>query len=140
MPTYTLDLKISKNTPEISPVEQRLKIHEGVIVRWLIYIPSGHHALAHMRILYGLDQILPYKKDTWLRGEDETLNLDDWWDPPEQPYELRVQGYNLDDTYDHTFYIRVVALPREVALAHKLYLERLGREISAAFMRAAGYV
>ena len=93
-----------------------------------------------MRILYGLDQILPCKKDTWLRGEDETLNLDEFWDPPEQPYELRAQGWNEDDTYDHAFYIRVVVLSREVALAHRKYLERLSSELSTAFMRAAGYV
>ena len=93
-----------------------------------------------MRILYGLDPLLPAHADAWIRGEDESLSLDEWWDLVEQPITLRVQGWNEDDTYDHTFFIRIVVLPREVALAHKLYLERLSREISAAFMRAAGYV
>ena len=109
-------------------------------MRWLIYIPAGHHALAGMRILYGIEQLFPKQKDTWLRGEDESIVVDEWWDLVEQPITLRVQGYNLDDTYDHTFYIRITALPREVALAHQTYLKRLGHEISAAFMRAAGYV
>ena len=117
-----------------------MEIREGVIVRWLVLIPAGMHALAGMRILYGIEQLFPKQKDTWLKGEDESIVVDEWWDLIEQPITLRVQGYNLDDTYDHTFYIRIVVLPREVALAHKLYLERLSREITTAFMRAAGYV
>ena len=140
MPTYCLDLEIPKSTPESEPVEQRIEIREGVITRWLIYIPAGHMALARMCILYGLDQILPYKKGSWLRGEDESIILDEWWDPPEQPCELRAQGWNEDNSYPHTFFIRIVALPREVALAHQLYMKRLSEEISTAFMRAAGYV
>ena len=140
MPTYILDLTIPKNTPETSPVEQPIEIKEGVITRVGVLIPAGMHALAGMRILYGIEQLFPRQKDTWLKGEDESIVADEYWDLVEQPITLRVQGYNLDDTYDHTFYIRITALPREVSLAHKLYLERLSREISAAFMRAAGYV
>ena len=135
-----LDLEIPKSTPEGEPVEKSIEIREGVIVKWLVLIPAGHHALAGMRVLYGIEQIFPRQKDTWLKGEDEPIAVDEFWDLVEQPVTLRVQGYNLDDTHDHTFYIRIVALPREVALAHQIYLKRLGREISAAFMRAAGYV
>jgi hypothetical protein len=140
MPTYCVDLEIPKSTPEDSPVEKKLKIKEGVITRWLILCPAGMHALARARVLYGLEPLLPAHEDAWIRGEDESLNVDEFWDPPEEPYKLRFQGFNLDDTYDHTFYIRVVVLPREVALTHRLFLKRIGEEISEAFMRAAGYV
>ena len=140
MPTHVLDLTIPKSTPETSPIEKRLKIREGVIVRWLILIPAGHHSLARMRALYGLELLLPAHEDAWIRGEDETLNIPDFFDPPEQPYRLRFQGWNEDDTYNHTFYVRVVVLPREQALTHQLYLKRLSREIAGAFMKAVGYV
>ena len=140
MPTYTLDLTIPANTLEDSPVEQLVEIKEGVITRIGVLIPAGHHTLAAMKILYGIDQVFPAKKGTWLRGEDESVIMDEFWDLPEQPCTLRAQGYNLDDTHKHTFYIRITALPREVALAHQLYLKRLSRELSAALMRAAGYV
>jgi len=132
MPTYCVDLEIPANTPEDDPVERELEIREGVVVRWLILIPAGHHALARMRVLYGLEPLLPAHEDAWIRGEDESLNIEDFFDPPEQPYRLTFQGWNEDSKYGHTFYIRIVVLPR--------VLRRIGEEISEAFMRAAGYV
>ena len=140
MATYTLDLEIPANTPKEKPVEKILQIKEGVITCWLILIPAGMHSLARMRVLYGLDPLLPRAEGVWLRGEDETLNVPDFFDPPEQPYRLRFQGWNEDDTYNHTFYTRVVVLLREQALAHAQFLKRLSHELSTAFMRATGYV
>ena len=140
MPTHILDLTIPANTPEISPIEKELEIREGVVTNWLVLIPAGHHSLARMRVLYGLYPLLPRAESIWLRGEDETLNIPDFFDPPEQPYRLRFQGWNEDDTYNHTFYTRVVVLPREQALAHAQFLRRLSHELSEAFMRATGYV
>jgi len=140
MPTYCVDLEIPKNTPETNPVEVELTVREGVVTRWLILIPAGHQSLARMRILYGLEPLLPAHEDVWIRGEDESLNVEDFFDPPEQPYRLRFQGWNEDDTYDHTFYCRVVVLPRQIAIAHQQFIRRLGREIGEAFMRAAGWI
>jgi hypothetical protein len=140
MPTYTLDLEIPEKTPESKPVERELEIREGVVVRWIILIPPGHHCLARMRVLYGLEPILPAHEDAWIRGENETLNIEEFFDPPEQPYRLRFQGWNEDESWPHTFYVRVVVLPRELALSHQLYLRRLSQEIAEAFMRAAGYI
>ena len=136
MPTYTLDLKIPKNTLKDLPIEHPLKIDEGVITRVSVLIPAGHHALAGMRILYGIRHFFPAGEDQWLSGEDESVIADEFWDLPEQPCTLRVQGFNIDDTYDHTFYIRITALPREAALAHRLYLRRLGDELAKAVIRA----
>ena len=140
MPTYVLDLEVPKSKPEDDPKELELEIREGVITRWFILIPAGHQTLARMRVLYGLEPLLPAHEDAWIKGECEVLDLNDWWDPPEEPYKLRFQGWNEDDTNPHTFYVRIVVLPREVALAHRLFLRRIGEEISEAFMRAAGYV
>jgi len=140
IPTYTLDLPIPPNTPENVPVEKELKIREGVIINWLLLIPPGHLALARTRVLYGLEPLLPAHEDAWIRGNAESLVIDDFFDPPEQPYRLRFQGWNEDTVFDHTFYFRVVVLPRQLALAHQLYLRRLGREISEAFMKGIGWV
>ena len=140
MPTYTLDLTIPANTPEISPIEKELEIKEGVITRISVLIPGGHLALAGFRLLYGIEPIFPAQEAAWIKGNDESFVIDEWWDLVEEPCRLRVQGYNTDETFDHTFYIRIIALPRKVALAHQLYLKRLGKEIASAFARMAGYV
>jgi len=140
MPTYTLDLTIPKATPEDSPVERKLKIKEGVVTCWLVLIPPGHLALARCRVLYGLEPLLPAHEDAWLRGNAESLVIEDFFDPPEQPYELTFEGWNEDTVFPHTFYFRIVVLPRQLALAHQLYLKRLGKEISEAFLKAAGWI
>jgi len=140
MPTYCLDLTVPKSTPKSSPVERELKIREGVIVRWSVLIPAGHMAGAGMRALYGLEPVFPAHEDAWLRGDDETVVMEDFWDPPEEPYTLTFQAWNEDPLHDHTFYVRLAVLQREVASAHQLFLKRVAKEISDAFLKAGGWV
>ena len=121
-----------------------MEIREGVVTNFMVLIPPGHLALARCRVLYGLDQILPAKVGTWLRGNAESLNFPEFFDPPEQPYELRFQGWNEDSTFDHTFYFRVVVMPRKLAYVHEQFLKRqaefFGKAVTAALMKMWGVV
>jgi len=121
-------------------VEKVLRIKEGVVTNWMILIPPGHLALARTRVLYGLEPLLPSEENQWIRGNAESLNFPDFFDPPEQPYTLRFQGWNEDTAWDHTFYFRVVVMPRKLAYLHEAFLRRqaelVGKAVTQALMRA----
>jgi len=115
MAIYTVKLTIPPNTPRDSPVSTTVKLVKAVLTRISIRIPPGHHALAGLRILYGRLRLWPEEKDTWITGDDETLAWDEYFDLPHDPTRLTLEGYNEDDTYEHSFYVRLMTLPKAIA-------------------------
>jgi len=107
MATYVLALTIPKQTAEASPVEERLEIEGAVLSEIHFLIPGGHHALARLALFYGIHQIFPYEVGTWLRGDDESFSVRLNWPLPEPKVTLTFKGWNEDDTYEHTFHLRL---------------------------------
>jgi len=107
MNVYVLDFKIPANTPEDNPTTKTLEIEGVILERLRMLIPPGHVALARMAIFYGIKQIFPKEKGTWLRGDSESVNFIVSWRLPESKVQLTFKGWNEDDTYDHTFYLRL---------------------------------
>jgi len=107
---YTFDLPIPANTPEGSPTTQNLVLEKGTVSRFNIIIPPGHAALAGLQIYADTTQILP--KTGWIKGDRDNLILDVDVSVPlvASTYMLNARGYNIDDTYLHTFYIRIWVL------------------------------
>jgi len=40
---------------------------------------------------------------------------------PEVPSRMIIMGYNEDDTFDHTFYIRITCLEKEIAFPYRIF-------------------
>jgi len=109
---YTVELSIPANTSEDNPVT-RIKEIEGAILNTIHFlIPDGHVGLARLAIFYGIEQIFPYESGTWLRGNDESFNINLKWPLPESKISLILKGWNEDDTYSHTFYLRLEVAER----------------------------
>lgn len=106
---YVLDFNIPKNTPETTPATADLTMDAGTVSRINIIIPPGHAALAGLQLFNDTEQVIP--KTGWIKGNDDNLifDVDITLVGTGSPavYKLTAKGYNLDDTYDHTFYIRV---------------------------------
>jgi len=105
--TYTAELTIPANTPEAKPVEKDLTLEGAILDKIHFLIPAGHHALARSAILYGIEQLFPYEKGTWLRGEDESFPVRLNWPLPELKTTITLKGWNKDTAYPHTFYLRL---------------------------------
>jgi hypothetical protein len=106
MPIYTEEIIIPANTPESSPITKETTIQGYFLEKVHVLIPHGHQALAGLRIKYGLKQIIPYEEGTWIKGEGESLTFTPLYELPEYTCKLILEGYNEDDTYDHSFYLR----------------------------------
>jgi len=66
--------------------------------------------------MYGETQLFPEKRDTWLTGDNETIEWQEYFKLPDNPTRLRLEGYNESTRYSHTFIIRLVTLPEWIAL------------------------
>jgi hypothetical protein len=132
MPLITADITIPPLTLKENPIRVEVRVPAGVIRKVWVLIPAGHKALAHLIIKHGATQIIPFEGD--IHGDNEPLEFD-------EVYELRtedkliLEGWNEDDTYPHSFFIRLLILPKlfaypEVtfALALRKMLEVMGIE------------
>jgi len=104
---FTFSITAPANTSKAAAAKQTLKLKAGIITKWSILIPDGHAALAHLVILDGETQIIPWGDGQDICGNAETLEWEDDYELPSEPAELEARAWNDDDTYDHTFYIRV---------------------------------
>ena len=120
LPIYSKRLRIPANTSESDYVETQVEVEGDVLKKVSILIPSGHQALAHFRLRYGIKNIVPYEEDQWIEGDSETVVFEPNWELPEHPCLLRLQGYNEDDTYEHSFYVRIETDYEEYARPYEI--------------------
>jgi len=115
MPLYVATLTIPAGTPSNSPVTSTVTLYEEVLEQIIILIPPGHYALAGLRIYYGDEQLIPKPSGSWLRGDNVVIPVKMRWKLPERPTVLRLEGYNEDVKYQHSFYLYIVTSSEEEA-------------------------
>ena len=99
---YVFDLAIPKNTPASAPVGSTLRIPRGWIKQVRAYFPAGCAGLVGLRAAIDGIQVYPSNRESWYRGDGLNIVFDDSL-LLEAPFQtLEVQGYNLDDTFEHT--------------------------------------
>lgn len=120
MTVYHKVVTIPKNTSEENAVEETIVVEGDILEKVTIQIPSGHFALTGIRIKYGLKQIVPYEEDTWIKGDNIPIVLTPLYRLPEWRTVLRIEAYNNDDTYDHSFYLTLETKYEEEATPWKV--------------------
>lgn len=116
MSYFSKTVTVPKNTSSSAYISDTLAIQFGVIHRIHITIPAGHAGLTGIRLLQGLHQIAPVSGSEWFVGDDTRLDYDEFIEISGTPFELGIEAFNTDDTFDHSFVIGVGVLPREVLL------------------------
>jgi len=114
MPLYCVKFTIPPNTPIDNPYQQTFEFKQGVLDIVRIRIPPGHGGLAGLKIFYGDKQIIPYNEDGWILGENEVIEWRELYLFFDDPTRLTFRGYNLDESYEHTFIVYFVVMPFEV--------------------------
>lgn len=69
--------------------------------------PAGCSGLVGVRILRGPLQLYPLTVGEWIVSDDETVPIPGYFDLDERPYEVTLEGYNVDDTYNHTVAVSI---------------------------------
>ncbi len=125
---FEADIAIPKNTTQAAPKEVLMPINKGIITKVMVRPRPGHAALAHCVIRYHGDMIAPSTENMDFHGDTFPIDWEDHIPVLQPPFELKIQGWNDDDTYPHTFTIFVVVLPESVLPANTI-----GQAISLLF-------
>lgn len=114
---FEASITIPKNKPQTAPTEAILKIAHGIITKIMVRPRPGHAALAHLIILHHEHQIAPSTENMDFSGDTFPIDWEEYYESYQPPYELKLKGWNTDDTYPHTFDVYVAVLPRKAILA-----------------------
>jgi len=143
MALYQYTLTVPAGTSSSNPIEKKLLIKEDVIYMVTIRIPPGHFANTGLQICYGLDIISPARTEVlyegtksdveeWITGDNEIVYDYPYFELPEKPGYITFKAYNNDQSYDHSFIIRIIALPKWIVFWSKIvstFVEMLGKII-----------
>ncbi len=114
---FETSITIPANTTKATPTVEMLGIAHGIITKIMVRPRPGHAALAHCVIMYHEHQIAPSTEHMDFAGDTFPLDWEEYLEVTQPPYELKIKGWNDDDTYEHTFDIFVAILPRKAVLA-----------------------
>lgn len=114
---FEASITIPKNTTSLDPTVVTFGIAKGIITKIMVRPRPGHAALAHLVILHHESQIAPSTGDMDFSGDASPIDWEEYYESYQPPYELKLKGWNVDDTYPHTFDVFVAILPRKAVLA-----------------------
>lgn len=123
---FFFEVAVPKDTEEKLPYEKRLVLTYGVITDVNIYIPRGHVGLARLQLFYHDHQLYPLSSGESYRGNETTIAFAEYQPIVVEPFELKARGWNLDDTFAHSFFVGFAMLRPE----------EMGKEIPAASLEA----
>ncbi len=114
---FETSITIPKSTAATAPTTVILKIAHGIITKIMVRPRSGHAGLAHCVILHHEHQIAPSTENMDFAGDYFPIDWEEYYECYQPPYELKIKGWNEDDTYEHTFDIFIAILPRKAIVA-----------------------
>lgn len=118
---FQATITIPKNTTVANPTEQTLTMARGIITKFMVRPRAGHADLAHLIILSHEHQIAPSTENMDLSGDAFPIDWEDYYECYQPPYELKLIGWNEDDTYSHSFDVCVAILPRKAIIATAIF-------------------
>ena len=110
-------ITIPKNTTQANRTVVVFGIAHGIITKIMVRPRPGHASLAHLIILHHEHQIAPSTENMDLHGDNWPIDWEEYYESYQPPYELKLEGWNDDDTYPHTFDVFVAVLPRKAIVA-----------------------
>ena len=109
-------------------------IGKGVIHRLVIFFPRGCFGLAHIQIFVGGVQVWPSIQGQTFAYDGYTLDVLEHFEIEAGPTEVRIVGWNEDETYNHTIQVGFGILPKSVLLPTGS-TEGIIRSLSSLFLR-----
>jgi hypothetical protein len=114
---FETSITIPKSTDSTAPTTVLLRVAHGIITKIMVRPRPGHAGLAHCVILHHEHQIAPSTENMDFAGDTFPVDWEEYYEVYQPPYELKIKGWNDDDTYAHTFDIFVAILPRKAIIA-----------------------
>jgi len=127
---YQVSGTVNPNISYANRKRFRVYASKGIINRVLIGFPPGCFGLLRIQVYDKGWQILPFSHgesmgwDSYVYDVSLNYNLDS------EPYELEVRAWNLDDTYEHSFFVGI-EIKEENIVASTDYTELVNQLLGA---------
>lgn len=105
---FFFNVTIPKDTLETDKYRKTLILSYGVITKIRIDIPAGHKGLAHLQLLYHEFQVYPLSRGEDYHGDNMYIECEDDFPIMTDPLKIIAEGWNEDDTYEHSFLVSIV--------------------------------
>ena len=122
---YTLTITAAQT--EAVPASQVMKLTKGIVHKLEIVGDGGEHNLVFVVIRRGLHQVWPTNPDGQLHPGFFPISYPVWQPLDEAPFEMVVEGWAPDTTYDHTVTVRLGIQHGEVLEPGREAIGVLGR-------------
>lgn len=109
---FWFDKTTPANTAQDDALETKLHLCSGTIIQVWMFHPEGCHGLAYASVHHGGHQLYPNNPEKSYHGNAVPMTWSDNYKLGGPPI-LKLKTWNLDDTYDHTVYVRVTVLRPE---------------------------
>lgn len=116
---FEYDLTIPANTAATAPTELLVPLSAGRLAAVAVQFPRGCVGLVYTVAHRSEHQLWPTNPDGSIRGEGATISWAEDLVLEDDPYILRLRGWNLDDSYAHTLTWRFNVLPLAGVLAER---------------------
>lgn len=104
---YTKTITSPSGGSAANPTLDRMAVTKGLIYQFDLYFPPGSSGLLHVRIADGAAPLYPSEPSEWFFGDNGLITFPDRYFIQTPDQLLQVWHYNTDDTYDHTFQVRI---------------------------------
>lgn len=111
---YVYKDEIPADTAEKDKRKTDMKLERGIIHRVRIQFPPGCGGVAHAQISRGKHQLYPTNPDESFAEDDSIIDMAEWWELEEEPYQLEMYTWNTSTSHSHTIRVTIGVLPREV--------------------------
>ena len=131
---YTKTLSSVAGGSASNPRKEDMFLTSGLIYQVELYFPPGSSGLLHVAIFDGGYQAWPSEAGETFFGDNTLISFPDRYyiDSPRKAF--TISHWNEDDTYAHTFQIRIGQVSAEVFIASflpSMTMEKLTQELQA---------
>ena len=91
-----------------------LPVTNGLIYQFELYFPPGSSGLLSVRVADGGFPVWPSEPGEWFYGDNTLISFPDRYYIAAPDHKFKVWYYNLDDTYDHKFTVRIGQVSSEI--------------------------
>lgn len=114
---FQATITIPANTSKTAPTIQLMGIARGIISKFMVRPRMGHAGLAHLTVKHHEHQIAPSTPNMSISGDSYPIDWEDYYEVYQPPYHLKLTGWNLDDSYPHSFDVYVAIIPKKAVVA-----------------------
>jgi len=113
---YSKHITLPSGKTEAEITRENFNINKGWIYRAWIIFPPGCAGLVKVRVEHQGHPIIPVNKSDYIKADNYTFEIPMFFEIKDEPFLITFEGWNEDDTYDHTITLMLLVLPKEFIL------------------------